>query len=949
LASKFTGALKSLINRRETQMPSKIYVLTPGGNQVVTGQQVILDGVPQFTGNNVIPPNPQIATTGKHKQVILNGVIQNSWSSGDDFEITNLVTNNTLNASVSDSDIAATVLGIQLVNLKVGTDDVTVEGGFVTPFGGGAPVANFNGLTTLSMLGSAGGELEFGSTTNPLEVLLTNIVAQAAQVPHSAIDVRIDASLFTSPVTVHFTLNNVGQSGSAFQGDSDDYVHGSGTTFGVEYGASDGSVTATTWHLSLTGNNFITLRTHGATNTTTVNVDGTGSMTLMGEPSEFANVTTINDGAGGKQIITGALQEDGAFKSDGFLAENTALTSLNVTSTNIGNFVDLSGFDPGQIASLLAGTFHVGGGTVVFDDEVLTGLSSALNLSGIGGITNVGWGGDDGSGPGSPGTIDWSFLPSSANTLTFYHGVESFDIGSGSKDGCGESFSSDQTTTFSVINAPNTFTMNLQDEDFHGNNFVITALDTTGTNDTLNLLLGSNAGTVGVLGATGDVPDGIDHSWTTNGYANINIVLTGTDDDDISLATDPVFGGFIANQNPGGHAVIHISGALTDDDGDATDTLFFGNQLSVNISDYATNGSNASESALGVTTFGGTITDTAAVFLSLGATDAAVINAASGHGLDMEDPGTNTAANFAVTGSTGFFNVMEGTLSDLQFLGDPKFGIPSTNGNDGLFGLGGTSNITGGNQGDIIWDTAGVENITLHATNMDTIFYSQFDLNSAIDNNNEDCEFALAITDHFGAFDGNVGGGIKLTTITGFTPGTDTSGGTYLPNAIGNQDTIDFNSSSWGSGSSGYLGLVTGSLNLVDNNGGDHYANVFIIGSSGVTLQANSDLIAIGQAGGFTSANLAAQSLAGSTNAVNFATGATLGVGDSVDMLIAFNLAGGGTEIADARITNDTSSVASSTLGLEITGHALVKLVGVPLSSIEGASAGSHDVVHFTV
>ena len=56
-------------------MPTKTYVITPGGNTVVTGQQVILDGIPQFTGNNVIPPNPQLATTGKHKTIILNGTI----------------------------------------------------------------------------------------------------------------------------------------------------------------------------------------------------------------------------------------------------------------------------------------------------------------------------------------------------------------------------------------------------------------------------------------------------------------------------------------------------------------------------------------------------------------------------------------------------------------------------------------------------------------------------------------------------------------------------------------------------------------------------------------------------------------------------------------------------------------------------------------------------------
>jgi len=910
---------------------SKTFNISPGGNVVIQGQAVTLDGA--ATGG--------IANGLKGINVILNGKLPGSWQTGDDFEFNPFVDQVSgpphsviLNASFVGlppiPELNATVLGVGAINLRLGEGDVTIDGGNVTSFGGNV-VPNFSGLNTLTLLQSAGGELFFGTTSNPLFVPLTNITAQAATAQGSGIDITLDPSQFTNPVTVTFNLNTVGNAGT-HQSESDDYVHGASNAFEVAYGAAGGSATATTWNLTLgAGKEFVTLFTHGATTPTTVNVSGgssTGSFTLFGESFEFANVATVKDTAAGAQIITGALQTDGSSRPDtGFLTDNTALTSITVSSTSAGNFVDMSGFE-----SITGIAISIGGGTIVLDDDVLLGTFGGTKLV-LGNPTNIGWGGEDGEGPGSPGTIDWANLPSSANTLTFYHGVES-DTTPVSFESCSEaSFGFFATTTFSVINTPNTFTMNLQDEDFHGNNFVITALDTTLTTNKLTLDLGSTI--------THEEVNGVNGSWTINGYGVVNMVFAG--DGDVFLANDPATAvlppegqGFVVNNNGGGSATINISGALVDNNGNVQE-LEFGNQLSVTTEDYKLFDSIASQAAMGVTTGDGTIVDTANLFLDLGATDAAVINATTGAGLDMENPGTNIDEIFTVRGSTKVFNDLQGTLGLVKDF---------TNGNDGIFGTGTlkSDNIFGGSKGDFIWDTAGVTNITLTAPNMDTIFYSQFVLNS----DPEDCNFALVITDHDGNFDGNGFTGTRLTTITGFTPGTDTSGGNFGPNGIGNQDTIDFNTDSWGFNFSGYQGLVDGNLDRVWSEG-SHYANVFIETQTNGTLNPLNDLVSIHIGGGpgnvYSGAAQVATALSGNTANFNFANG--LASGHSIDMLVAFNVTGG-IEIADMHMTNNTGGSIFDTRLATITGHDLVKLVGVSLSSIEGASVGSHDAVHFT-
>ena len=192
----------------------------------------------------------------------------------------------------------------------------------------------------------------------------------------------------------------------------------------------------------------------------------------------------------------------------------------------------------------------------------------------------------------------------------------------------------DANGTLSVINAPNSFTMNLQDENFHHNNFVITAANTTSVTTALTLDLGN--------AVTNEGPDDINENWSVNGYSTVNIVLAG--DDDIHLGSE---GGFFVNPN-GGSATINISGTTTDNN-----EMHFGNVGSANIFDYLDFNQFPVLLGNGVLTQAGSIVDTANTFLELGITDATSINAATGGGLFMEDPTSSIFQTLNVTGSTG--------------------------------------------------------------------------------------------------------------------------------------------------------------------------------------------------------------------------------------------------------------------------------------------------------
>ena len=391
--------------------------------------------------------------------------------------------------------------------------------------------------------------------------------------------------------------------------------------------------------------------------------------------------------------------------------------------------------------------------------------------------------------------------------------------------------------------------MNLQDEDFHHNKFVVTAATPTAGN-TFNLELGSNAGTIGVLGVTGDGPTDIEENWTVTGYQKQHITLAGTDD--IHLGGE---GGYFASSGVGSNAVdITISGKILD--GTTVGEMHFGDVSDGgSIAGYTSFSSFAATAMSGVVTFGGTITDTATVFLELGVTDASVIDATSGHGLDMEDPGTAIGATFTVHGSNNNFNNLQGTLG-LVFNAS---GIPVPSNFDGAWdGIAGTSIITGGKVADHIWDTGGTE--TINVNNIHTkIFYSQFQLNS--DKGNFGSDEAFAITDNVligtpGQFVNNGGAGPGVATINGFTPGAANTGW------------VDFSTASWADSQGNYRGLVDGSVNEV--SGASHFAVFSIINNTNGDLASNGDVIAYFQGTNFTSVAQVAKAITSTGGAVDF-------------------------------------------------------------------------------
>ena len=551
----------------------------------------------------------------------------------------------------------------------------------------------------------------------------------------------------------------------------------------------------------MTGNNFLFLSNGGpsfdvpgtSTAATTINVTGSGHTTLFGWDTQFANVTKISGTA--TLIVTGALQEDGSFNEDsGLLADNHVITSI---SGGAGSWFGLSRLDATE-AMAMTTINGGGGGTAVFSNEALTGLSSALALSGI---SIIGDGGDFGDGHAPAGTIDFSFLPG-ANELKFYHGL---------------TFTS---TGLVLDNTPGTFTVDFQDEDYFGNAVAINPA-TAATSNTLTLDLGSTI--------THDTTHGLYGAFTISNYDAITInVREGTFETFSSLGF-PVMGtadpevfateGFLATPVPGGGITLTLQGA-----GD----LEFGQVFSVSYT-----GSNPVGTA-SIAIFGGQIIDNDKGIVAIGITDAALINACGGGGLDMEDAGS-WLGNFSVTGSSGsaVHNLLQATLGSLSGI------LENDNGSFEVTTFSPLTTIVGGHDaGDVIFTSGGATTVTLHnAGGGDTVEIAQFTLNSEVDTETVSgvpvpvggTGDAIAFTDDFGDFNP----GMKVATINNFV-------------VSGDLVTINADSRGFGGGNGfggTYEGLVNGDLTQVAATDDDTFANLFLANSSGATLNADTNLV----------------------------------------------------------------------------------------------------------
>jgi len=832
------------------------FLLTVGQDIAIRGTDYLANGVD--TGLNVSPNNDTFNAP-------LAGIFgnQNTFTSGDTIDLTKhngtLGINNSLFATfASSTEIFASVIGIQKAVVSIvpnpftmnpfAPSTVTIDGGTTTN-SLGASVANFQGLTKIIMRNSsAGSELNFGTDSSPLGAL-PNII-KIANVPgyngfsnpggwsnyqQSGISVIQDAALVGANEAVTIKLINAGSPPTTSLGFSDDYIHGHSESFYINVGPSNGSSSTpgvATWNIVSKGsNNFIDLTTNGSTNATTLNFSGAGNLTVFGDDDEFFNVTTINgSGMTGNLVITGGLNEDqgdhGIIDDDTPGGTGSALTSISGGSGS--DFFDLSSLHGTQIAAM---TIAGGGGTntAVFANEVLTGLTAALNMTGI---QVVGDGGDFGGGNDPAGTINWALLPG-ATELKFYHGITWTPGG------------------LVLNNFAATGTVDFQDENFHDNDVTITAANTTATTNALTLIFGSTQ--------TGDSANGVDGHWEVSGYGSINIV--------VNAYTDLADSGFVATANPGGGITINISG---------TGDLDFGNTdigFPWNLNDVGTPS---------IQTIGGVINDTSSGYLWLGATDASVINASAG-GLDMEQPGTWLGA-FSVSGSSGsgINNFLQGTLGPLDF---------GVNANSDSF-AGATAALTtmvgGTDAGDVLYTTGGVTLITLHnAGGGDQILYNQFTVDSihayeSLPTEDGHFGFALAITDDGGNFDFNS----HLTTVNNFVvagsnPGVNDDILSF------NQDSWGYGGSN---GPGTYLGLVEGDMGHPASPS-NNWANEVIVNGSNVFLSNTDNFVLYNQNGATFNQTTLANSLETNAGAIHFA--ASTAANNTFDMLIAYNTANG--------------------------------------------------------
>jgi hypothetical protein len=911
--------------------------LTGGQDTAISGHQFNFNG-----GNNIA--NGGVTVTGS---IVSSGPFfdQPSLSTGDHIEL--FGANNVLNASYNPGLLGllvpqiisgVTIEGVQTADFNnFGFGSVVVLTGNI---GGVSPHATKNGLkvgglntvTYDNSLGAMdlGADIVLGgnglnNVVTTLNVLndggAGNIVS--GSIPYFAMFIAESAFLAagaSTAITIA-TSNLTNGAGSLFSPiipPDTPFAHvglygilaGPNNVEGAVATNLTGYKTFTLSNLGSTNEN-IALSSAGATNATQLTLtstngatSGTGGIALYGDNGNFGvaewnNLTSINGTAlNGQTYITG--DEIGTF---GFLAGVTGVLGqkLSITLGNFagtkdapgsGNFVDLADWTA-TAANLSVNTGGGAGGEVDFSNALLTaGVALAgFNAQILGdGSFDVG------------GTIDFAllFVNSTAPDM--------LQLGPLAFDRMGDA-SVDITGNLIVKNVPANFTLSFQSADFTGvAGHQNVEVDSTNTSSTSQLNL-----------TFADISNS-DGSFIATGFNKVSV--TATD------GTHEFFGtSFLVQSNVGQPAPeldLHTANggtrigqdSITDPTGVgvSTVTLVGGNLLKPIVGTIVIDGNDS---------------------VYLGVTDASSITDSGTGRVEMLGPADPFAVGGTSTGIHGVTVSVAGSGSILQgSMGPLVKDAQAIN----YTGVTGTDTITSAGGSSAIYGDGGPDTIHLGGSGNNTVFFGTF-LTGAGNLHGQ------TITDNtdnaYDGFWGNGGtGGLTFaktgTAITGNNDvGTQIDGFVIGGGAV-THDNIEINEYAWAGSSANTAGhLVQSDFTPVADGPATGVAV-----SAGGTVASGADIVlyTFGTAG-IASASALAADLEG--------VGAITMAGNIVahtHVLFAFDLAGGGVEIAD--VDFNTTAGNKSTSGLTIYASDLVDLHGVNVS-LAGLGANIGDI-HFT-
>jgi hypothetical protein len=904
--------------------------LTGGQDTAISGHQFNFNG-----GNNIA--NGHVTVTGA---IVSSGPFfdQPSLSTGDHIEL--FGANNILNASYNPG-----LLGLLVPQIISG---VTIEGvqqatfnnfGFASVvvltgnIGGVSPNATKNGLkagglntvTYSNSLGAMdfGADIVLGGTGLNNVVTTLNVLNDGGAgnivsggVPYFAMFIAesaFNAAGAATAITINTAnlTNGAGVLLSPLVPPDSPFAHVG--VYGILAGPNNVEFTAATnlkgyQSFTLTNqggtNENIALSAAGATNATSLTLantsGGTGGIALYGDQHHFGNtewnnLTSITGTQlTGQTFLTGDEVGNGFGFLDGVTGSNGQKLTISLGSfagksdvPGSGNFVDLTDWTA-TAANLNVNTGGGAGGEADFNNALLTaGVAFAgFNAQILGdGSTDVG------------GTIDFALL--------FANGTKPDMLQLGPLDFNRDGDANlDITANLVVKNVPGNFTVSFQSADFGGHNVEVDSTNTSSTSQ-LNLTFA-------------DISNS-DGSFIATGFNKVSV--TATD------GTHEFFGtSFSVESNVGQPAPeldLHTAnGGMRIGQDNITDPT------KVGISTVTLVGGNILNPTVGTIVIDGNYS----VFL--GVTDASSITDTGTGKVEMLGPADPFAVGGTSTGVTGVTVSVAGSGSILQGSMGPLAKDPQ-----GLnwTGVVGTDSITSTGGGSQIFGDGGPDAIKLGASGGNTIFFGTFLTGTT--------QHGQSITDVQGgnemAFDGFWGvggkGGLTASGATAITASNDvgTQVGGFVIGGT-NHDVVDINVNAWAGGG-------TGVGKLVDSAGKTAALGTAtqVAGVGGVAApigEADVVLYSFGS-GGIANATTLAADLEGA-GAITMA--GLPAVNHNFHVLFAFDLVGGGIELADVDFLNGFGA-ANTTHGQNIVASALVDLHGVNVS-LAGLAANPADI-----